>query len=262
MRLRAEQARPLEKPMSLSIRPTGATVIVEGHVASITLDSGEGLNLLDAALRDDLATAVESVADDGDVRVVIVTGADGVFASGVEPIPDEPAPPGAGRAIAALRKPTVAWIDGECLDMGLELALACDIRFASPTSTFGLRGVQQGVLPWDGGTQRLARAVGRGHALRLLLTGEVVGAEEALHIGLIQGVGDAQMAAGWAVRAAAGAPIASAYTKEAVTSAGDLTLGQGLRLEVDLSVLLQSTADRTEGLTAFKAKRKREFEGR
>lgn len=248
--------------MSLSIRPTGATVIVEGHVASITLDSGEGLNLLDAALRDDLATAVESVADDGDVRVVIVTGADGVFASGVEPIPDEPAPPGAARAIAALRKPTVAWIDGECLDMGLELALACDIRFASPTSTFGLRGVHQGVLPWDGGTQRLARAVGRGHALRLLLTGEVVGAEEALHLGLIQGVGDAQMAAAWAVRAAAGAPIASAYTKEAVTSAGDLTLGQGLRLEVDLSVLLQSTADRTEGLTAFKAKRKREFEGR
>jgi len=249
--------------MSLSIRPTGAMVIIEGHVASITLDSGAGLNLLDAALREDFATAVQSVADNRDVRVVIVTGARGVFACGIEPILDDLAPAaGAARVIAALRNPTLAWIDGECLDMGLELALACDVRFASPTSTFGLRGVQQGALPWDGGTQRLVRAVGRGHAMRLLLTGEVVGAEEALRIGLIQGIGDAQVAATWAVRAAAGAPIASAYAKEAVTEAGDLTLGQGLRLEVDLSILLQSTADRAEGIVAFTAKRKRAFEGR
>jgi len=96
----------------------------------------------------------------------------------------------------------------------------------------------------------------------LLLTGEIVGAEEALRIGLIQGVGDAEMAAAWAVRAATGAPIASAYAKEAVAEAGDLALGQGLRLETDLSILLQSTADRAEGLAAFTAKRKRAFEGR
>jgi len=248
--------------MSLSIEAIGATVVIEGHVASITLDSGAGLNLLDAALRQDLATAVQDVAANRDVRVVIVTGAHGVFASGIEPIPDDPAPAGAASVIAALRNPTLAWIDGECIDMGLELALACDVRFASPTSTFGLRGVQHGALPWDGGTQRLARAVGRGHALRLLLTGEIVGAEEALRIGLIQGVGDAEMAAAWAVRAATGAPIASAYAKEAVAEAGDLALGQGLRLETDLSILLQSTADRAEGLAAFTAKRKRAFEGR
>ena len=129
--------------MSLSIRPTGAMVIIEGHVASITLDSGAGLNLLDAALREDFATAVQSVADNRDVRVVIVTGARGVFACGIEPILDDLAPAGAARVIAALRNPTLAWIDGECLDMGLELALACDVRFASPTSTFGLRGVQR-----------------------------------------------------------------------------------------------------------------------
>jgi enoyl-CoA hydratase len=236
------------------------TVVLNGHIATITLSSEPGM--LDAAVREAFAAAVQSVADHDDARVVIVTGTNGVFARGVEPMPERLAPQGAGSAIATVQKPTVAWIDGECLDMGLELALACDVRFASSTSTFGLGSVQQGMLPWDGGTQRLARAVGRGHALRLLLTGEIIGADEALRIGLIEGIGDAQTVADWAERAAAGAPIASTYTKEATTSAGDLTLGQGLRLEADLSVLLQSTADRAEGLDAFATKREPGFEGR
>lgn len=235
-------------------------VVLDGHIATITLSNGSGT--LDAAVREAFAAAVQSVVDDDDARVVIVTGTNGVFARGIERMPERLAPQGAGSAIATLQKPTVAWIDGDCLDMGLELALACDVRFASSTSTFGLGSVQQGMLPWDGGTQRLARAVGRGHALRLLLTGEIIGADEALRIGLIEGIGDVQTVADWAGRAAAGAPIASAYTKEATTSAGELTLGQGLALEADLSVLLQSTADRAEGLDAFAARREPGFDGR
>jgi enoyl-CoA hydratase/carnithine racemase len=238
------------------------TVALQGHLAIITLDSGAGRNKLDAALRSEFADAVQTAADTDDARVLIVTGANDVFATGIERVPEGFAPIGAASAIASLSKPTVAWVDGECTDMGLELALACDVRFASDGSTFAMRGVQHATLPWDGGTQRLARAAGRGHALRMLLTGEVVAADEALRIGLIESVGDAETLAEWAARAAAGAPIAAAYTKEATASAGDLTLDQGMRLEADLSVLLQSTADRAEGLDAFAAKRKRQFESR
>jgi enoyl-CoA hydratase/carnithine racemase len=241
---------------------TSVKLAQRGHIATLTLGSPSTRNALDEALRAEFATAIESLNDDDDVRVVIVAGANGVFASGLYPLPEGPAARGAGSAVASLRKPTIAWIDGACVDMGLELALACDVRIASATSTFGLRGVQHGQLPWDGGTQRLSRAVGRGHALRLLLTGAVVGAEEALRIELVEGIGDAQAVADWAERAAAGAPIAAAYTKEATASAHDLTLGQGLRLEADLSVLLQSTADRAEGLDSFASKRKSRFDGR
>ncbi len=238
------------------------TVTVQTHIATITLDSESQHNVLDAALRAEFALAIQKVDDDHDIRIVVVTGANGVFARGIDHMPGSLGPQGAASAIASLRKPTVAWIDGECLDMGLELALACDVRFASNTSTFGLCGVKQGALPWDGGTQRLSRAVGRGQALRLLLTGEVILADEALRIKLIEGVGESLIVADWIARAAAGAPIAAAYAKEATMAAGDLPLAQGLRLEADLSVLLQSTADRAEGLEAFTAKRKRQFEGR
>lgn len=169
---------------------------------------------------------------------------------------------GPARAVASLTKPTIAFIDGDCLDAGLELALACDVRYASATSRFAIRQVHQGTLPSDGGTQRLARAIGRAHALRILLSGEAIDANEALRIGLIQRIGTLDDAIAWAERVAEGAPIATAYAKEAATASFDLTLGQGLRLEADLSVLLQSTDDRSEGLDAFRRKRKPKYEGR
>lgn len=212
-------------------------------------------------MRAELADAVAQAADDDAVRVVLVTGEGGAFATGIEP-PVQDGPPGAGSILAALAKPTIAYIDGECLDMGLELALACDVRYASEASTFGMRQVHGGSLPWDGGTQRLARAVGRGHALRLLLTGEVIDGREAARIGLVQRIATLDDAKAWAQRVAEGAPIAAAYAKEAATAGLDLTLDQGLRLEADLSVLLQSTGDRKEGLASFREKRKPRFEGR
>jgi enoyl-CoA hydratase len=225
--------------------PTVA-VIRQGAVAIVTLDNPATDNQLDDALRAALADACAAIAE-SDARVVVFEGGGGVFASGAF----APGANGAGAAIARLRLPTIAWIDGACLDMGLELALACDVRVASAGASFGLRQVHDGVLPWDGGTQRLARLVGRGHALRLLLTGEVLDATEAERMGLVERVGVRAAALELATTIATGAPIAAAYTAEAVREGLDLTLEQGLRLEADLSVLLQSTDDRAAGLRGF-----------
>ena len=227
------------------------TLAIQGAVAVITLNTPAEHNVLDAPLRSAFADACATVSDDNNVRVLMVEGSGGVFAAGRMPPPPALAPPGAGAIVAEVRKPVVAWIDGSCVEMGLELALACDVRVASAGSNFGMRHLQYGLLPWDGGTQRLGRAVGRGQALRLLLTGEMIEADEALRIGLVQQIGDRNAALDMAERMAAGGPIAAAYTKEAARDGADLALDQGLRLEADLSVLLQSTVDRAEGLRSF-----------
>jgi enoyl-CoA hydratase/carnithine racemase len=200
-----------------------------------------------------LATAIAAASDDDAVRVLVVRG-------------PRPADTAAIAAASAVTKPTVAWVEGDCFDQGLELALACDIRVAAPNARFAMRQVRDGKLPHDGGTQRLPRAVGIAHALRLLLTGEEIDAEEALRIGLVQQIGDAEEVEQMASAIAAGAPIAAAYAKEAVVSGADLSLAQGARLEADLSVLLHSTDDRAAGLRAFKGRSDQgswpKFEGR
>jgi enoyl-CoA hydratase/carnithine racemase len=235
----------------------------QGSVAIVTLDSppagDQPRNLLDEARRTALANATTVLADDFTALALLFEGSGGVFACGTMP---EGPPQGVGSLIAALRKPTVAWVNGECMDMGLEMALACDVRVASPRSTFAVRQVHVGLLPWDGGTQRLARLVGRGQALRLLLAGEVIDAQEAERIGLVERVGERDSALELATAMASGAPLAAGYTKEAALAGLDLTLEQGLRLEADLSVLLQSTDDRAAGLRAFLARQLPHFEGR
>jgi enoyl-CoA hydratase/carnithine racemase len=233
----------------------------DGAVATITLDSADARNALDPAMRAELADACASVASDDAVRVVLLTGAGATFATGDEPMPspDEPSP---AADLAALPQPTVAWVNGDCLDMGLELALACDVRVAGPHARMAMRQVASGSLPWNGGTQRLVRIAGRGHALRLLLAGDVVTADEALGMGLVQQIGGREAAMALAERIAAAGPIAVAYAKEAVLAAGDTTLDQGLRLEADLAILLHATADCAEGLRAFSERRVPRFEGR
>lgn len=211
-----------------------------------------------------LADAVSSLGTADGVRVMVLAAPDGLRAASWQPIavaaPDGTSTP--ATVLAALRQPTIAFAGGACLDAGLELALACDVRIAAPDATFGLRHVQHGMLPTDGGAQRLTRLVGRGHALRLLLTGDVIGAEEALRIGLVQAIGGEDEAVALARRIAAAAPVAAAYVKEAVMHGAELTLVQGLRLEADLSFLLQSTADRAEGLRSFRERKPPEYEGR
>ncbi len=168
--------------------------------------------------------------------------------------------------IARIDKPVIAAINGNAIGQGLELALGCDIRIATEGSHFGLPHIQSGSIPWDGGTQRLSRLVGKGKALEMILHGELIDAREAYRIGLVNRVVPSDqlmaIAMGMAQEMAAKGPTALRYTKEAVYKGMDMTLEQGLRLEADLYLLLHTTKDRTEGIKAFLEKRTPKFEGR
>ena len=168
--------------------------------------------------------------------------------------------------IAKLDKPVIAAMNGDAIGQGLELALACDIRIASETSRFGLPQIKSGLIPWDGGTQRLLRLVGKSKALEMILTGETIDAQQAYRVGLIHRVVplkelmEAAMNMAWEM--ASKGPIALRYAKEAIYKGMDLTLEQGLRLEADLYLLIHTTKDRTEGIQAFREKKTPKFEGR
>ncbi len=167
---------------------------------------------------------------------------------------------------AKLDKPVIAAIHGDAIGQGLELTLACDIRIAAGTSRFGLPQIKSGIMPWDGGTQRLSRLIGRGKALEMILTGEVIDAQEALRIGLVNKVVPkkdlTEVTMKLAKEMASKGPIALRYTKEAIYKGMDMTLEQGLRLEADLYLLIHTTKDRTEGVQAFREKRTPKFEGK
>ena len=238
------------------------TTNYDGALAITTIDSPASRYALDAPMRTAVADAVAQAGDNSKVRALLIRGANGCFATGVVPYDQEGLAIGAASAVAAAKKPTIAWIKGDCHDMGLELALACDIRVCSGDARFAMRQVRQGLLPWDGGTQRLARVIGRGQALRMLLTGEEIDGYEALRLGLVQLLGEYSDATALANQVAASAPIAASYAKEATLSGADLSLSQGLRLEADLSVLLQSTDDRDAGLRGFQERSNPEFTGR
>jgi enoyl-CoA hydratase/carnithine racemase len=169
-------------------------------------------------------------------------------------------------SISKLDRPVLAAISGDAIGQGLELALACDIRIACETSRFGLPQIKSGLIPWDGGTQRLPRLVGKGKALEMTLMGEIIDAQEALRIGLVNKVVPKEnlmeVTMKMAQEMASKGPIALRYVKEAVYKGMDMTLEQGLRLEADLYLLLHTTKDRTEGIQAFREKRKPQFEGR
>jgi enoyl-CoA hydratase/carnithine racemase len=167
--------------------------------------------------------------------------------------------------VAQLKQPVIAAVEGDAIGVGLELALACDIRIGTEGSRFGMTQIADGLIPSAGGTQRLPRLVGRSKAVEMILTGETVDAAEAQRIGLFHRVVPAaelmDMATVLAEDMAARSPLAMSYVKEALHNGLDLTVDQGMRMELDLYLLLFTTQDRIEGITAFKQKRKPEFEG-
>jgi enoyl-CoA hydratase/carnithine racemase len=171
----------------------------------------------------------------------------------------------APKALAAITKPTLAAINGDALGVGLEMALACDLRVSTLGAHFGFPQIADGLMPCGGGTQRLPRIVGQAKALELVLTGEVIDAAEAQRIGLVSEVRPESTFATRVDEIIQGllgkGPIALRLGKEAVHKAMDLTLDQGMRLEEDLYALLQTTRDRTEGVQAFLAKRQPMFTG-
>lgn len=168
-------------------------------------------------------------------------------------------------SISALRMPVVVAINGNALDHVLELALAADLRIARSDSHFGLTHLSRGALPWDGGIQRLTRLVGPGWTRDLLLTSRIIDAEQALAIGMVNRVAEPadfdEAVQALVDSIIAGGPIAAQFAKETVNQGMDLTLEQGLRLEADLNVILQSTSDRQEGLQSFTQRRAPKYSG-
>jgi enoyl-CoA hydratase len=232
------------------------------HVASITLNRPEAANRVNITLAQELADACRQANQDDEVYVAVITGAGKTFCGGGE----GQAVYGAASAVAAIEKPVIAAINGDALGQGLEIALSCDIRLAADKAKFGFPEVAEGFIPADGGTQRLARLLGRGKALELILTAETIAAAEALEIGLVDRVVEsaklADEAKALANTIASKGPIALKFIKEAVNKGLEMTLEQGLRLEGDLYFLLHTTADRTEGITAFLKKRPPKFKNK
>lgn len=248
------------------------TVQVADHVATIAFELPGGRFDRDAL--DQLTAAASQVGDDTEnIYAVVVTSSGSGFAAGwsdsalSEPVVSALTPLGtAFDAVAAIPQPVIAAVSGSVESAGFELALACDIRVAGESARFAMPETELGIVPRGGGTQRLPRAIGRAQALRLLLTGEAIDAAESLRIGLVSSVvSDAELAAAadaLAATIASRGPIATRMAKEAVHRGGEVPLAQGLQTELDLTVILQTTEDRAEGVQAFVEKRPPQFKNR
>jgi enoyl-CoA hydratase/carnithine racemase len=251
-------------------------------VATVTLNRPDRRNAIDQAMRDALRDALGSLDADVSVRVVILTGAGSAFCAGVDlsegisadspaasagPSPAQlAARPPVAAPLWAFRKPVLAALNGPAVGGGLELALACDIRIAASSARLGLTEARIGSLPGSGGTQLLPRLIGAGNAARMLLTGELIDAAEALRIGLVSEVipdeGLAAAADALAGLIARNAPLSVAAAKQALRAAGDLPFTDGQALERGLWAELATTDDRAEGRAAFREGRMPRFTGR
>jgi len=244
------------------------------HVMVVHLSDMVSDRLGMARLSDELTEIFAEITWDEEVRVIVLTGSgDKSFSlgAGLNKVgsgtgeEEEIEVFSISEPIAKIDRPVIAAIQGDALGPGLEMALACDLRIAAETSRFGLSELKAGLIPWNGGTQRLARLVGRGKALEMILTGETIDAREAYRVGLVNKVVPRQelmsTVMSMAREMASKGSIALRYTKEAVHQGMDLTLEQGVRLEADLYLLIHTTKDRTEGIKAFREKRVPKFEG-
>jgi enoyl-CoA hydratase/carnithine racemase len=252
-------------------------VTLERHgdgTATIRIDRPKARNALNIATRKALADVCREIADDDGLRAIVLTGGPDMFVAGADLT--EFAEAGAidilkrraerwWQAVADVPQPMIAAVNGFALGGGLELAMCCDIIIAGRSAKLGQPEVRVGIMPGAGGTQRLTRAVGKFQAMRLVLTGEAIGAEEALAMGLVSKVVDDaavyDSARDMARTIAALPPIAVQQAKEAVTLGADAALGTALALERKALQLTFATADKTEGMRAFLEKRKPQFKG-
>ena len=241
--------------------------------SSILLISWADLSKL-IQLSDELNELCSEIAWDEEIRVGVITGAEEkTFSMDVDVISlglrdNEELKINAlnlAESIAKLDKPIIAAINGDAMGQGLELALACDLRIATETSHFGLPHIRMGLIPWDGGTQRLSRLVGRGKALEMILTGEMIDAKEAYRIGLVNKIvpsGELRtIVMDMAKEMASKGPISLRYTKEAVNKGMDMTLEQGLHLEADLYLLLHTTKTAQKVLRPFEKRKSLSLRG-
>ncbi len=253
------------------------TFVVADRIATITVNRPDKLNALNDATIAELGVAIDEARARDDVGGVILTGAGRAFVAGADISElESQAPLDATRRARAGQeifgryesspKPTIAMINGFALGGGCELAMACHVRIASESAKLGQPEVKLGIVPGYGGTQRLPRLIGRGAALRLLLTGETISAAEAARLGLVDQVvpADALLETTTNLMRAmlANAPLALAGCIAAVDRGLPLTLAEGNRIESDQFGLLSSTSDMKEGMRAFLGKRTPVFTGR
>ncbi|MCE2954635.1 MAG: enoyl-CoA hydratase/isomerase family protein [Gemmatimonas sp.] len=250
---------------------------VADRIATITVNRPDKLNALNDATIAELGRAIDEANARADVAAVLLTGAGRSFIAGADISELESQSPleaqrraRAGQAIfrrfETSPKPTVAAINGFALGGGCELAMACHVRLASDKAKLGQPEVKLGIVPGYGGTQRLPRLVGRGAAHRLLLTGDMIDAAEALRLGLVDQVVAPEAlldtARALLTTMAANAPLALAGCIEAVDRGLGVTLEEGCTIESDFFGLLSATADMKEGMRAFLEKRAATFTGR
>jgi enoyl-CoA hydratase len=248
-----------------------------GRVALVTMNRPEKRNALDGQMRCAFLGVMDRLRRDTATRAIVITGGgDKAFIAGADigefegrsPVDQYRVMrlPTVFDAIEKSPKPVIAAVNGFCLGGGMELALACDIRLASSNAKFGQPEVNLGIIPGGGGTQRLPRIIGLGRALRMILTGEMVTAEDALRVGLVEEVVPAEVLLDRAVAIgeliASNSPVAVAAAKEATRAAMSLPLDEGLRLESALFQLCFSSEDKAEGVRAFLEKRTANFSGR
>lgn len=246
----------------------------DGDFAILALNRQEALNALSFAIIREIGEALDAVAQDATARALLITGAgDKAFCAGADikelrnrSLIEQKRGAELGQSVFAklddLPVASIALVNGYAFGGGLELALACTFRLASPNAKFGLPEVKLGLIPGYGGTQRLPRVVGQPRALEMIMTGRSVDAAEAERIGLVNSVVETDLMD-------AGKTFASAFTRfslpvlgfarSAVQRAYDLPLHEGLRVEAELSTLAYNTADAEEGMAAFEEKRKPEF---
>jgi enoyl-CoA hydratase len=250
----------------------------ERGIALVTINRPDKLNALSGGVVGELREAFEQISRDAYIRGVILTGSgEKAFVAGADINELARLSPFEARAFAlrgqqtfrlleTMAKPSVAAINGYALGGGLELAMACTVRFAAETAKIGQPEVKLGIIPGYGGTQRLPRLVGRGRALELLLSGETIAAAEAHRIGLVNAVVQQSEllghSRGWLYKVLDNAPLAVGLTMEAVDAGLNFGLEEGLRFEAAAFGVSAATEDRSEGTRAFLEKRRAVFAGR
>ena len=249
----------------------------EGRVAILTINRPDKLNALNQEVRDRILEHLDEIESDESVGVVVLTGSgEKSFIAGADigefegrsPFDQREAmrSPRIFDVMSTFPKPVIAMINGFCLGGGCELAASCDIRVAADTARFGQPEIKLGLIPGGGGTQRLPRLVGPGQAMRLILSGEMISADEAQAIGLVEMLVPASELRAktleLAATIAAKSPLTLRIAKEAVRASQKLPVEDGVAYERDLFCLCFSTEDMTEGVDAFLAKRQAKWKGR